>query len=81
MLGLAFKSVLIGFAWLCIAWGILAAVIPLVPTTPFLLLGFYILSKNNPRMSRRLKVRIGRAGLWWDENKPNFFLKPAGRVR
>ena len=68
------KTIMIGIAWICVAWGLLAALIPLVPTTPFLLLGLYILSKNDPRMARWLKVRLARARLWWDANKPKFSL-------
>ncbi|PCI37968.1 MAG: hypothetical protein COB53_05405 [Elusimicrobia bacterium] len=68
------NRLIIVFAWLCVAWGILAALIPLVPTTPFLVLGLYILSKRDPRMARWLKRRLYRARVWWDANKPKFSL-------
>jgi uncharacterized membrane protein YbaN (DUF454 family) len=66
------KPFAIAFAWISVGWGILAAIIPLVPTTPFVLLGLYILTKYDPRMAWWLKRRIVRGRSWWARTKLRF---------
>ena len=44
-----FRFLLLAFAWLCFALGIVGVFIPLLPTTPLILLATFICARYSPR--------------------------------
>ncbi|MBB5539507.1 YbaN family protein [Rhizobium giardinii] len=54
-------------AWLCVGAGILGIVLPLLPTTPFLILAAWLFSKSSPNLEAWLlsNVVVGRGLRCW----------------
>lgn len=46
------RLLLLGFAWLCFALGIVGVFVPVLPTTPLLLLATFICARCSPRCHR-----------------------------
>ena len=44
------RYLLLGIAWICFGFGAIGVVIPVLPTTPLLLLAGFLFARNSPRL-------------------------------
>lgn len=49
------RPVLLGTGWLCVALGIVGIIMPLFPTTPFLLVAVWAFSRSSPEMAEKIR--------------------------
>ena len=49
------RPLLLGTAWLCVGLGAVGIVLPLVPTTPFLLVAVWAFSRSSPEMAAKIR--------------------------
>jgi len=68
---IAFKSLLFVLGWICVLLGAIGAILPIVPTVPFLLLAAYCFSKSSPRVHSWLTSLpyFGDAIIDWEKNR------------
>ena len=69
---------LFGAGWVCVALGAAGVLLPLLPTTPFLLLGGYCFARSSPRFHRFLieHPRLGPPVRDWQNGG---VIRPAGK--
>ena len=49
------RPLLIGTGWLCVGLGIFGIIMPMFPTTPFLLVAVWAFSKSSPELAERIR--------------------------
>ncbi|HRX35964.1 MAG TPA: YbaN family protein [Aestuariivirga sp.] len=49
------KPLLIGTGWMCVGLGIIGIIMPMFPTTPFLLVAVWAFSKSSPELAERIR--------------------------
>lgn len=65
------KHLLIIFGWLCIILALLGVILPLLPTTPFLIAALVFFSKSSPRFHQMLlnNKKFGPVLRQWEETR------------
>jgi uncharacterized membrane protein YbaN (DUF454 family) len=73
------KPILYVLAWISFALGFIGAFLPVLPTTPFMILAAYLFSKSSPRMHSWLTSLpyFGDAILEWENNR---VIRPKAKV-
>lgn len=66
-------------AWISILLGLIGAFLPILPTTPFMILAAYLFSKSSPRMHSWLTSLpyFGNAIIDWENNR---IIRPRAKV-
>jgi uncharacterized membrane protein YbaN (DUF454 family) len=67
------------FGWVCFGLGVVGAFLPIIPTTPFILLAAFMFSKSSPRFHQWLMSLplAGAAVMDWQENR---VIRPRAKV-
>lgn len=78
-LHLAKKTILFVLGWVCVLLGFIGALLPVMPTTPFLLLAAYFFSKSSPKFHKWLLElpMFGPLIVDWEQNK---VIRPKAKV-
>lgn len=64
------RVVFVGLGWISVALGIIGALLPIVPTTPFMILAAFLFSKGSPRLHDWLVRQpfVGKGILDWEKH-------------
>lgn len=64
------KAILVALGWLSLAVGIVGIFLPILPTTPFVILAAFLFSKGSIRLHRWLVTRpyVGPAVVEWESH-------------
>lgn len=73
------KWVLIGIAFVFLALGIIGAFLPILPTTPFLIVSAFLFSKSSPRLHLWLTSLpyFGNAIIEWENHR---IIRPRAKI-
>ena len=76
---IAYKTALFVLGWIFVVLGFIGALLPIVPTTPFLLLAAFCFSKSSPKVHSWLTSipYCGDAIIDWDNNR---VIKPRAKA-
>jgi uncharacterized protein len=79
MLDWVTKPLFFFLAWLSLVLGFIGAFLPVLPTTPFLILSAYLFSKSSPKMHSWLTSlpHFGSAILEWEKHK---VIRPRAKI-
>lgn len=63
------RPVLLGIGWLSVGLGVIGIVLPLFPTTPFLLVALWAFSRSSPELAERIRTHrlAGRYVRDWED--------------
>lgn len=66
----ALRYFYLGFGWLCVGLGIVGIILPILPTTPFLLVAVWAFSKSSPELAEKLRnhPRVGPYIRAWQDH-------------
>lgn len=75
----AYKTVLFVLGWVCVLLGFIGALLPVIPTTPFLILAAFLFSKSSPRVHSWLTSLpvFGDVIIDWEKNR---VIRPKAKI-